>query len=90
MLQQDRADDYVVATGVTNTVQRCAELAFDHVGLDWRRYVVIDDAFIRPAEVDLLVGDSSKAKRDLGWAPRTSFEELVRLMVNADLELLRR
>jgi GDPmannose 4,6-dehydratase len=90
MLQQDRADDYVVATGVTNTVQRCAELAFDHVGLDWRRYVVIDDAFMRPAEVDLLVGDSSKAKRDLGWAPRTSFEELVRLMVNADLELLRR
>ena len=90
MLQQDRADDYVIATGVTNTVQRCAELAFEHVDLDWRSYVVIDDALKRPAEVEMLVGDASKAKRELGWAPRTSFEELIRLMVEADLELLGR
>jgi GDPmannose 4,6-dehydratase len=90
MLQQDRADDYVIATGVTHTVQRCVELAFDRVGLDWERHVVIDDAFKRPAEVDLLVGDSAKAKRDLGWEPRTSFEELIALMLDADLELLRR
>ena len=90
MLQQDRADDYVIATGTTNTVQRCVELAFEHVDLDWRRYVVIDDAFKRPAEVDMLVGDASKAKRELGWEPRTSFEDLIRLMVEADLELLSR
>jgi GDPmannose 4,6-dehydratase len=90
MLQQDRADDYVIATGVTHTVRRCVELAFDRVGLDWERYVVIDDAFKRPAEVDLLVGDPAKAKRDLGWETRTSFEELIALMVDADLELLGR
>ena len=88
MLQQDRPDDYVIATGVTNSVKRCVELAFDHVGLDWRRHVVIDEAFKRPAEVDLLVGDPSKAERDLGWEPSTSFEALIRLMVEADLELL--
>jgi GDPmannose 4,6-dehydratase len=90
MLQQDEADDYVIATGVTNTVQHCVELAFERVGLDWQKYVVIDDAFKRPAEVDLLVGDPAKAKRDLGWEPRTSFEELIRLMVDADLALLSR
>jgi GDPmannose 4,6-dehydratase len=90
MLQQDRADDYVIATGVTHTVRQCVELAFDRVGLDWNRYVVIDDAFKRPAEVDLLVGDSGKAKRDLGWEPHTSFEELIALMVDSDLELLGR
>jgi GDPmannose 4,6-dehydratase len=88
MLQQDEAEDYVIATGETNTVQRCAEVAFEHVGLDWQEYVVIDDAFKRPAEVDLLVGDSGKAERRLGWKPRTTFEELIRLMVDADLELL--
>jgi GDPmannose 4,6-dehydratase len=88
MLQQERADDYVIATGVTNTVRRCVEIAFDRVGLDWERYVVIDDAFKRPAEVDLLVGDASKAARDLGWTPGTSFEELIALMVDADLALL--
>ena len=88
MLQQDRPDDYVIATGVTNSVKRCVELAFEYVGLDWRRHVVIDDAFKRPGEVDLLVGDPSKAKRDLGWEPSTSFEALIRLMVEADLELL--
>jgi GDPmannose 4,6-dehydratase len=90
MLQQDRPDDYVIATGVTNTVQRCVELAFEHAGLDWEQYVVIDDALKRPAEVGRLVGDPSKAKRVLSWEPRTSFEELVRLMVAADLELLAR
>jgi GDPmannose 4,6-dehydratase len=89
MLQQDRADDYVIATGKTHTVRRCVELAFDRVGLDWEPYVVIDESFKRPAEVDLLVGDASKAERDLGWTPGTSFEELIALMVDADLALLR-
>ena len=80
----------MIATGVTHTVQRCVELAFERVGLDWQQYVVIDDAFKRPAEVDLLVGDPGKAKRELGWEPRTSFEELIALMVDADLKLLSR
>jgi GDPmannose 4,6-dehydratase len=88
MLQQDRADDYVIATGETHTVQRCVELAFERVGLDWQQYVVIDDAFKRPAEVDLLVGSPAKAKRDLGWEPRTSFDQLIAMMVDADLKLL--
>jgi GDPmannose 4,6-dehydratase len=88
MLQQDEADDYVIATGETHTVQRLVEVAFDEAGLDWESHVVIDDAFKRPAEVDLLVGDAGKAKRRLGWEPRTSFEELIRLMVRSDLELL--
>jgi GDPmannose 4,6-dehydratase len=88
MLQHDRPDDFVIATGATNTVRRCVELAFGEVGLDWEPYVVIDDSFKRPAEVDLLVGDAAKAKRVLGWEPQTSFEELVRLMVHADMELL--
>src|SRR5215216_3816158 len=90
MLQQDEADDYVIATGETNSVRRCVEIAFDHVGLDWEPYVKIDDAFKRPAEVDLLVGNAAKAKRVLGWQPKTSFEQLIRLMVDADLELLSR
>jgi GDPmannose 4,6-dehydratase len=88
MLQQDQPEDFVIATGETHTVRRCVEIAFDHVGLDWERYVVQDDRFLRPAEVDLLVGDSAKAKRQLGWEPRTSFEELIRLMTEADLKLL--
>jgi GDPmannose 4,6-dehydratase len=88
MLQQDEPDDFVIATGETNTVQRCVEVAFDEVGLDWREYVRIDDAFKRPAEVDLLVGDASKAERELGWTPKTSFEELIRLMVRSDVALL--
>jgi GDPmannose 4,6-dehydratase len=69
-------------------VREFCELAFDHVGLDWEKHVVIDEKFFRPAEVDLLVGDASKAREKLGWTPRTSFEELIRLMVRADLELL--
>jgi GDPmannose 4,6-dehydratase len=88
MLQQDRPDDYVIATGETNTVRQCVEVAFDEVGLEWEPYVKIDDAFKRPAEVDLLVGDASKAARELGWRPTTSFEQLIRLMVQSDLALL--
>ncbi len=88
MLQQDRADDYVIATGETNSVRECVEIAFDRVGVDWREHVVIDDSFKRPAEVDLLVGDASKAERELGWRPTTSFERLIELMVDADLKLL--
>jgi GDPmannose 4,6-dehydratase len=90
MLRQDAPEDFVIATGETNTVRRCVEIAFDHVGLDWEPYVKIDDAFKRPAEVDLLVGNPAKAKRMLGWEPKTSFEQLIRLMVDADLELLSR
>jgi len=88
MLQQERADDFVIATGQTNTVRRCVEIAFDQAGVDWADHVVIDDALKRPAEVDLLVGDSAKAKGQLGWAPTTDFETLIRLMVDADLKLL--
>ena len=89
MLQHDQPDDFVIATGETNTVQRCVEVAFDEVGLDWTQFVRIDPQFMRPAEVDLLVGDPKKAKDVLGWEPKTSFEELIRLMVRADVELLR-
>jgi GDPmannose 4,6-dehydratase len=88
MLQQEQPDDYVIATGETNTVRRCVEIAFDEAGLEWEPYVRIDDALKRPAEVDLLVGDASKAERELGWTPQTSFEELIRLMVRSDLALL--
>jgi GDPmannose 4,6-dehydratase len=88
MLQQERADDFVIATGEMNTVRRLCEIAFDHVGLEWEPYVRIDDKFKRPAEVDLLVGDASKAERELGWRPTTNFEQLVRLMVDSDLKLL--
>ena len=88
MLQHDTPDDFVIATGETNTVQRLVEVAFDQVGLPWESHVRIDDAFKRPAEVDLLVGDASKAERELGWKPQTSFEQLVRLMVDSDLRLL--
>jgi len=91
MLQQDRADDYVIATGKSHSVRECVEVAFDQAGVeDWQRYVVMDPSFVRPAEVDQLIGDPSKAKRDLGWEPQTSFEELIRLMVDADLALLSR
>jgi GDPmannose 4,6-dehydratase len=88
MLQQDEPDDYVVATGETHSVREFCEVAFDRVGLDWEKYVVIDEKFFRPAEVDLLVGDSSKARRVLGWEPKTSFDGLVHLMVDADVALL--
>ncbi|MBV8371379.1 MAG: GDP-mannose 4,6-dehydratase [Candidatus Eremiobacteraeota bacterium] len=88
MLQQDTPEDYVIATGRTHYVREFARLAFEAVGLDWRRYVVVDPRFYRPAEVDLLVGDASKAKRVLGWEPEVSFEALVERMVRADLERL--
>jgi len=89
MLQQPAPDDYVVGTGQTHSVRELCEIAFAHVGLDWRDYVVQDPRYIRPAEVDLLVADPSKARRVLGWEPSVSFEELVRMMVDADLALLR-
>jgi GDPmannose 4,6-dehydratase len=88
MLQEDEPDDYVIATGETHSVREFLELAFDHVGLDWEKYVVIDEKFFRPAEVDLLVGDASKARDKLGWVPKTSFPDLVKLMVDADVDLL--
>ena len=89
MLQQDEPDDYVVATGKTHSVERLLDVAFTHVGLNWRDYSVRDPKFMRPAEVDLLVGDSSKAKSILGWEPEVSFEELIGMMVDADLKKLR-
>lgn len=89
MLQQDQPDDYVIATGKTHTVQRLLEVAFDCVGLDWRNYTVQDEAFMRPAEVDLLIGDASKAHAKLGWEPTVSFEGLVEMMVQADIERLK-
>jgi GDPmannose 4,6-dehydratase len=89
MLQQDTADDYVIATNQTNSVRECVEVAFDEAGLgNFEPYVELDQQFVRPAEVDQLIGDYGKAERELGWTPKTSFEELIRLMVRADLELL--
>ncbi|MEM9134042.1 MAG: GDP-mannose 4,6-dehydratase [Actinomycetota bacterium] len=90
MLQQDDPQDYVVATGETHSVQEFCELAFKHVGLEWRDYVEQDERFMRPAEVDLLIGDPAKAKADLGWKPKTGFEQLVQMMVDADVELVSR
>jgi GDPmannose 4,6-dehydratase len=90
MLQQDRPDDFVVATGVNHSVRQLVELAFDHVGLDWRQHVVSDSKLFRPAEVNTLRGDAGKARRTLGWEPKTSFAELVRMMVEADLERVQR
>jgi GDPmannose 4,6-dehydratase len=90
MLQQDAAEDYVIATNETHSVRECVEVAFDEAGLgDFEPYVEIDPRFVRPAEVDLLIGDYSKAERDLGWRPQTTFEELIRLMTRSDLELLK-
>jgi GDPmannose 4,6-dehydratase len=88
MLQQERPDDYVIATGETHSVEDFLAEAFSHAGLDWRRYVELDEKYLRPAEVDLLIGDASKAKAELGWQPSTTFEELVRLMVDADVREL--
>ena len=88
MLQQDEPDDYVISTGETHTVREFCEIAFSHVNLKWQDYVVQDERFMRPAEVDLLIGDASKAGEKLGWEPTVSFPELVKLMVDADIELL--
>jgi GDPmannose 4,6-dehydratase len=90
MLQQDEPDDYVIATGKTHSVRELCELAFGYLGLDYRDYVVSDPKFYRPAEVDQLVGDASKARKRLGWEPKVSFEELIQMMVDADLEALQR
>jgi len=89
MLQQERPDDYVVATGETHAVRKFCELAFGHVGLDYRDYVVQDGRFMRPAEVDLLIGNPAKAKAALGWQPKTPFPNLVRMMVDADMQQLK-
>ena len=88
MLQQDTPVDYVIATGITHTIRRACEVAFGHVGLDWEQYVVIDPRFLRPAEVDLLVGDASKAERELGWTPDVTFEQMMAIMVDADIARL--
>jgi GDPmannose 4,6-dehydratase len=88
MLQRDEPDDYLVATGETHSVREFAEIAFGHVGLDWEQYVKTDPEFLRPAEVDQLVGDPSKAKKELGWEPKHSFRDLVEMMVDADLRRL--
>ena len=89
MLQQDAPDDYVIATGESHSVQELVELAFEHVGLDWRKHVVEDPSLIRPAEVDTLLGDWSHAREKLGWKPEVSFAQLVQMMVDSDLALLR-
>jgi GDPmannose 4,6-dehydratase len=86
MLQQDEPDDYVIATGRTHSVQDFVRTAFEHVDLDYKKYVVTDPRFVRPAEVDLLLGDPSKAKKKLGWEPKVTFKELVEMMVDADME----
>ncbi len=90
MLQQDHPEDYVIATGHTHSVRELCEVAFGYLGLDYKKYVVTDPKFYRPAEVDQLVGDSSKARRILGWEPKVSFEELIQMMVDADMETLKK
>ena len=88
MLQQSRADDYVIATGVAHSVKRLVEVAFGHAGLDWQKYVRTDPALLRPAEVDHLIGDASKARDVLGWQPKVTFEELIQMMVDEDVQRL--
>jgi GDPmannose 4,6-dehydratase len=88
MLQQDTADDYVIATGVSHSVRELVECAFGHVGLDWQKFVQLDPAFLRPAEVDHLIGDASRARKVLGWEPTVNFEQLVGMMVDADVARL--
>ena len=89
ILQQDKPDDYVIATGKMHTVKEFVQLAFSHAGLDWKKYVKIDKDFYRPAEAQILMGDYSKAKKKLGWKPEVGFEELVKMMVEADLAALK-
>jgi GDPmannose 4,6-dehydratase len=89
MLQQDQPDDYVIATNETHSIREFLDLAFDHVGLKWKQYVEIDPRYYRPAEVDLLIGDPSKARMRLGWEAKTKFADLVKLMVEADIKLLK-
>lgn len=89
MLQQDHPDDYVIATNETHTVKEFVELAFGHADLDWKKYVKLDERFMRPAEVDLLIGDYAKAKQKLGWEPKTSFKDLVKMMVDSDIAFVK-
>ena len=89
MLQQEKPDDYVVATGETHSIREFLDVAFGHAGMDWKKHVEIDPRYYRPAEVDLLIGDYSKAKRQLGWEPKTRFADLAKLMVDADIKLLK-
>ena len=86
MLQQEKPDDYLISTGVNHSVRDLVKLAFDYVNLNWENYVVIDPKFFRPAEIEFILGDSTKALKKLGWAPKTSFEELIKMMVDADLK----
>ena len=88
MLQQDKPDDFVIATGETRTIREFCQVAFDRAGLDWEKYVVIDERFFRPAEVNILLGDAAKASKTLGWKPETSFEKMVQLMVDHDLQMV--
>ncbi len=88
MLQQDKPDDFVIATGETHSVQEFVEAAFDHLGLDWSKYLKISDEYKRPADVELLMGDSSKARERLGWKPKVDFRELVKMMIESDMKLL--
>jgi GDPmannose 4,6-dehydratase len=88
MLQRPSPQDYVIGTGQTHSVRELVEAAFSHVGLDWQAHVVTDPKFMRPAEVDLLLADPTKARQELGWTPRVSFHELIAMMVDADLERL--
>jgi GDPmannose 4,6-dehydratase len=88
MLQQEKADDYVIATNETHSIREFLDVAFGYKGLDWKKHVEIDERYYRPAEVDLLIGDYTKAKRQLGWEPKTKFNDLVKLMVDADVKLL--
>jgi GDPmannose 4,6-dehydratase len=88
MLQQNRPDDYVIASGVSHSVEELVDVAFAHAGLDWRKYVRLDPKLIRPAEVEHLIGDSTKARAQLGWAPSVDFDGLIKMMVDADLERL--
>jgi GDPmannose 4,6-dehydratase len=88
MLQQDQPDDYVVSTGETHSVREFLEETFGYAGLDWRKYVVIDEKYFRPAEVDLLIGDCTKAQQKLGWKPKTTFKDLAHLMVDADIQMV--
>ena len=88
MLQQEKPGDYVIATGETHTIRELLDVSFAHAGLDWKKHVEIDPRYYRPAEVELLIGDASKAKRQLGWEPKTKFADLARLMVDADIQLL--
>jgi GDPmannose 4,6-dehydratase len=86
MLQQDKPDDYVIATGISHSVKDLIQIAFNHLGLDWKEYTVNDPKFFRPAEVDSLLGNSEKARKKLGWQPKITFEELIKMMVDFDLK----